>query len=466
MGKESAMNLTCGSVCAGVGGFDFGFERAGIETLWQVEIDNAANKILERRFPNAKRNVRDIRLATKENLEWVNILCGGTPCQGFSIAGERMSLEDTRSNLCFQFCRIADEFDPDLIVWENVPGVLSLEDNAFGCFLAELVGADTPLVPPRTILRWKKNSDGNDFFSWPDAGMVTGPKRTAAWRVLDSQYFGVAQRRERVIVVANPVARQRSVGIGEIQDDCSVLGLASKILFESESVRRSTPPSRETPEDCAGTITGGTHSGSNEACDKVAVFRKLNNAGYTEDDKAGALKVRDFKDAGDLIVAPTLKSEHDGGSDGAGGGAPIVAQAIGFDKSRGIVTGELAATLRCNGGKSDGVNDGKADNQCVGVMILGHSSSNGLGISESDLANTLEAVTCSNQAVATHDMIVRKLVPVECERLQGFPDDFTDGQSDSARYKQMGNAVTTKVSEGVGWRIQKYNHIFQLWKSK
>lgn len=119
-------------------------------------------------------------------------------CQAFSVAGLRKSLADARGNLSLVFCEIANAIDsvrtvqrkrPVTVFWENVPGVLNTKDNAFGCFLAGLVGSDFPLTSEAT--------------RWPRAGFVVGPKRSAAWRVLDAQYFGLAQRRKRVFVVAS-----------------------------------------------------------------------------------------------------------------------------------------------------------------------------------------------------------------------------------------------------------------------
>ena len=131
------------------------------------------------------------------------MLCGGCPCQAFSVAGLRKSLDDDRGNLTLTFIEIADAIDhvrtlrgerPCVVFYENVPGLLSTKDNAFGCFLAALVGADVPLTP------------GADGYKWPSSGHVAGPKRQASWRVLDAQYFGVPQRRRRVFVVASAYA--------------------------------------------------------------------------------------------------------------------------------------------------------------------------------------------------------------------------------------------------------------------
>ncbi|MDI3260311.1 MAG: DNA cytosine methyltransferase [Sinobacteraceae bacterium] len=161
-------------------------------------------------------------------------------CQAFSVAGLRKSLSDARGNLALRYVQIMEAVDaarssaglpPIVVVWENVPGVLSTSDNAFGCFLGALAGEDDPLQPPGE--------------RWEDAGCVYGPRRAIAWRVLDAQYFGLAQRRRRVFLVAS--AR---TGF----DPASV-------LFEFDGLRRDSPPGRETrkgpsaaPAQSAGTV--------------------------------------------------------------------------------------------------------------------------------------------------------------------------------------------------------------------
>lgn len=209
-----------GSVCSGIEAASLAWESLGWKAAWFAEIDKFPSAVLAYRFPDIP-NLGDItllpnRILSKE-IEAPDILCGGTPCQAFSLAGKRQSLEDARGNLSLIFTEIADAIDeirktnkenPSIIIWENVPGVLSTRDNAFGCFLAKLVGANAPLEP---------SAESN---KWPTSGYVAGPKRKAAWRVLDAQYFGVPQRRRRIFIVAS--ARE---GFDP-----------SKVLFESKSL--------------------------------------------------------------------------------------------------------------------------------------------------------------------------------------------------------------------------------------
>lgn len=158
-------------------------------------------------------------------------LVGGTPCQAFSVAGMREGLADPRGALTIKYVELLDAIDhvrtmrgePEAVcLWENVPGVLSDKGNAFGCFLGALVGESEELQPPGG--------------KWKDAGCVYGPTRTVAWRVLDAQYFGLAQRRRRVFVVASARA-----GFDPLE-----------VLFEREGVRRDTPPRRGEGQDLAG----------------------------------------------------------------------------------------------------------------------------------------------------------------------------------------------------------------------
>ena len=225
-----------GSVCSGIEAASVAWNPLGFEAAWLSEIEPFPSGVLAYHYPDVP-NLGDMTLLPERilsgEIEAPDLFCGGTPCQAFSVAGNRQSLDDARGNLTLTFCEIADAIDtvravrkeqPAIIFWENVPGVLSTKDNAFGCFLAGLAGEDLPLQPAG-----KK---------WTNAGVVLGSKRAVAWRVLDAQYFGLAQRRRRVFVVAS--AR-------DWFDPAS-------ILFESEGLRRDTAPSREKGKTAADSI--------------------------------------------------------------------------------------------------------------------------------------------------------------------------------------------------------------------
>jgi len=169
----------------------------------------------------------------------LDVLIGGTPCQAFSVAGLRRSLEDERGNLTLTFLGIARKYQPRFTIWENVPGVLNTRDNAFGQFLSGLTGFDTELHP--TGGRWKS------------AGFIVGPERVAAWRVLDAQFYGVPQRRRRVFVIANP----RDLGFASCQ-----------ILFEPESLRGNTSKGGKAGEGTAGGSAIGIDEECNASIDK------------------------------------------------------------------------------------------------------------------------------------------------------------------------------------------------------
>ena len=221
-----------GSVCSGIEAGSVAWSPLGWEACWLAEIDAFPSAVLKHRYPNVP-NLGDMQNIEEkirnQEIEAPDLFCGGTPCQSFSLAGLRKSLDDERGNLCLTFCEIADAIDdiraiqgkrPSIVLWENVPGVLSVRDNAFGCFLAQLIGADAPL------------SSGADGNKWPTSGYVAGPKRKAAWRVLDAQYLGVPQRRRRVFVVASA------------RDDFD----PGKVLFERTGVSRNLESSEQTWE--------------------------------------------------------------------------------------------------------------------------------------------------------------------------------------------------------------------------
>jgi len=219
------------SICSGIEAASVAWKPLGWEAVAFSEIEPFPSAVLAHHYPSVP-NLGDM-LTLPERIRGgeapaPDLLCGGTPCQAFSVAGNRRSLDDARGNLSLTFCEIANAIDdvragrsePACIVfWENVPGVLNTPDNAFGCFLGELAGESVPLVA----------AGGK----WTNAGYVSGPKRAIAWRVLDAQYFGVAQRRRRVFLVAS--ARD---GFNP-----------AEILFEREGVRRDFAPSRETGQE-------------------------------------------------------------------------------------------------------------------------------------------------------------------------------------------------------------------------
>jgi DNA (cytosine-5)-methyltransferase 1 len=166
--KTQITQPTLGSLFAGIGGFDLGFEQAGFKTVWQVEIDPTCQQVLAHRFPEAQR-FADVRAVGAHNLPRVDVLTGGFPCQDVSSMGARAGLAGARTGLFWEVCRIIEEIRPQWVVLENVLGLLN--SNA---------GQDFGIV----------------IQALAERGYV------GCWRVLDSQYFGVAQSRRRVFMVA------------------------------------------------------------------------------------------------------------------------------------------------------------------------------------------------------------------------------------------------------------------------
>jgi DNA (cytosine-5)-methyltransferase 1 len=177
------------SLFSGAGGLDLGLEAAGMTIVGHCEIDRAARQVLRRRWPLTPLHDDVTTLDPEEFRGRVDLVAGGSPCQDLSVGGRRGGLDGARSGLFWHQCRVADRSDAPWVLWENVAGALSSNDGAdFAAVLWGLTGA-LPGVP-----------DGG----WRTAGVVVGPKRSAVWRVLDARWYGVAQRRRRVFVVAGP----------------------------------------------------------------------------------------------------------------------------------------------------------------------------------------------------------------------------------------------------------------------
>jgi DNA (cytosine-5)-methyltransferase 1 len=235
-----------GSVCSGIEAATAAWHPLGWEPAWFSEIEAFPCAVLQHHYPTVP-NLGDMTTIAARVLagevEAPDVLVGGTPCQAFSVAGARLSLADQRGNLALAFVRLADAVDaarhragkpPAWILWENVPGVLSVRDNAFGAFLGGLVGADDALVPePR----------------WRGAGVAAGPSRVAAWRTLDAQFFGVAQRRRRIFVLARGGAR--------------CWAAADALLPLTEGLRWNPAPRRDAGAEAARGTDGRAAFGGN-----------------------------------------------------------------------------------------------------------------------------------------------------------------------------------------------------------
>ena len=318
--------ITYGSVCSGIEAASVAWHPLGWEPEWFAEIEKFPCSVLAHHYPDIP-NLGDMTtIAAKIRSGLVrapDILVGGTPCQAFSIAGLRNSMGDARGQLSLSFVDLANAIDamrtvPAITVWENVPGVLSTKDNAFGCFLAGLAGEDDPLVTPGG--------------KWPNAGCVYGPRRTIAWRVLDAQYFGVAQRRRRVFVVAS--ARD---GFDP-----------AAVLFEFDGVRRDIVPRREPRQEITGTLGARASSGGGFSTDFECaggiqpVVAVCPTAAYSV-----ALRGRDGGATAELgdEVATCLRASG-GGGDKAHVLAPIICMAHGQGGAE--IRHDSCPTLTCN----------------------------------------------------------------------------------------------------------------------
>ncbi len=448
-----------GSVCSGIEAASKAWEPLGWKPAWFSEIEPFPSAVLAHHWPEVT-NLGDMTkiadAVRADEVEAPDVLVGGTPCQAFSIAGLREGLSDDRGQLTLSYVELANAIDakrrergePEaIIVWENVPGVLSSKDNAFGCFLAGLAGESSELQP----------AGGK----WTHAGCVSGPERVIAWRVLDAQFFGVAQRRRRVFVVAS--ARK---GFDP-----------AAVLFELDSVRRDSAPRRETQKAVAaltarGVGTCGADDNQAQAGHLIA-FGGGNTAGHI-----------------DVATACTAHGIR-----------------LDFDTETFAVHGtqdpdtncELAHTLGCNNGQENAIAYPINTQMALRGPTTSNSTREGLGVGdENDPAFTLQAAHCHAVAIARtvslrgregsssaelgdevsacprasaggadkphvlHQMSVRRLTPVECERLQGFPDNHTligwRGRDDAEcpegpRYKAIGNSMAVPVMRWIGERI-------------
>jgi DNA (cytosine-5)-methyltransferase 1 len=383
-----------------------------------------------------------VNLGDVSRVDWsawrgeVDVVVGGPPCQAFSLAGMRRSLDDHRGNLSLHYVRAIHAIEPDWVFTENVPGWLNTKDNAFGCYLGALVGSDTPIPAPRNG-------------KWGSAGVVDGPIYRVAWRVLDAQGF-VPQRRRRVFVVA---AR---VGIG---------GDPVRVLFEAEAEARLNLGERADsgPLFPVGPLGGGhprpgTQAGQGAARHPEGGAGGGGAEGLT-DGRAGFEDIA-FHGRQDVIhgdIVPALDTDGytacvlTGGRPGDEDG--IVAFTT---KDYGADAGSIAPTLRAGPHVESHANSGVH----VGVAYLGdgdgrpgdlesYATETGAGF-WSEREPSLRVTTAPSQPqtiVKQVGMVVRRLMPSESLSLQGFPTDYlsrvrVSGRplADGPMYKLCGNS--------------------------
>jgi DNA (cytosine-5)-methyltransferase 1 len=423
------------SVCSGIEAATVAWHPLGWEPVGFSEIEPFPSAVLAHHYPGVP-NLGDMTKFKEWNLGTVDLLVGGTPCQSFSVAGLRKGLDDPRGNLMLTYLAIADKYRPSWLVWENVPGVLSSNGGRdFGTLLGGL------------------GELGYGF----------------AYRVLDAQYFGVAQRRRRVFVVGC-LGNWRA---------------AAAVLFEPESLRGDTAPSREARKEvteCAGTLTangGGLNrpaGNANELDFCVTVDRKWPaDISSTLDTTFGTKQgLQDqHVNAGCPMFVPAYgipgnwigrKPENGGNSTQfmeevapclTGADKHGVAQPIGIfqDSEFGVQQYNTAGTLRA----------GRIPEHQMALQPIGLDEEQNAMI---DAFGTLKARTAGGGfegSVMQSNMAVRRLTPIECERLQGFPDGYTNipwrkatESPDSPRYKALGNSMAVPVMAWIGRRIQTF----------
>jgi DNA (cytosine-5)-methyltransferase 1 len=463
-----------GSVCSGIEAASVAWHNLGWEPQWFSEIEQFPSEVLKHRFP-AVPNLGDMTTINQNPIadeRPIDLLVGGTPCQSFSVAGLRKGLADPRGNLMLTFLSIADKFRPKWVVWENVPGVLSSNGGRdFGTFLGAL------------------GELGYGF----------------AYRVLDAQYFGVAQRRRRVFVVGY---------LGDWR-------VAAAVLFERESLQGNTKPSRKKREEVASDAQGSVGTtvfagnqqsevaatlqttcheysradGFNVIIDRVAqpiaiqdvrpIEKAQNGRGwnddgtsYTVDTKAtqgvaqpiaysfDALSSNSMKSSNPnsgcraVDVAKTLDTATPEPSKNQGGIA--IAQPIAF-KVRGGCEGGGKGYL---GQEDQAFTISATQDQQIAQPLYYESHPNDSRVNgPKDVADTVSArygTGGGNTPLVQQPMAIRRLTPKECERLQGFPDDWTkvpyrnkdaDQCPDGPRYKACGNSMAVPVMRWIGERI-------------
>lgn len=443
----------------------------GWEPVAFSEIDKFASAVLAYHYPQVP-NLGDItKINWSEYNGRVGLVCGGSPCQAFSVSGLRKSLEDPRGNLTLEYMRAVHAVKPKWVLWENVPGTFSAAGNPFGCFMAGLAGYDSTIQP----------AGGR----WANSGFLVAKDEASyslAWRVLDAQYFGVPQRRHRIFLVGHLGKREWWKPL--------------EVLFERPRKKRHIEESRAQREKTSanvgecfeaigvdlynGTLTGAlpatltTNSSAGQSGPSVYMVRTAQTGanGWGVDEKNAYTLDRTNGQA--VAIGshwdnpsnphPTLNQSHNIGGIGAsnqelfsqrGAGLVMACGQGGAQTQYGDKAGTLAARYDAS----------HCADRRQNVVAFAHNQ--GGELRTSGIANT---VTTSGNASARgtgkllSGSVVRRLTPTECERLQNFPDGYTripyrgkppELCPDGPRYKALGNSWAVCCARWIFERINK-----------
>ena len=413
------------SVCSGVEAATVAWHSLGWQPIAFSEIESFPSAVLAHHYPNVP-NLGDMTKYKEWNLnESIDILVGGTPCQSFSVAGLRKGLEDPRGNLALTYVGILDRFRPKWFIWENVPGVLS-------------------------------SGGGRDFGSF--LGAVAECGYGFAYRVLDAQNFGVPQRRRRVFVVGH---------LGDWQP-------AAKVLFESESLSGDFKSGRKTRKSVTGFVessfgqyredviagttkaSGGVLGGGSETFYVEDIANCLQTTCHEWSRADGFNMIAYENHPSDSRVqemgetCQTVTSTW-----GTGGGNIPFVQNVSY-----ALQGSGSTSKRSNGMGYKEEQSYTLNTTDVHGVAFGWQNSSHQGMSVDTISPTLDK--SKTPAVYAASTAVRRLTPVECERLQGFPDNYTQipwnkkvsvDCPDGLRYKAMGNSMAVPVMNWIGTRI-------------
>ena len=446
------------SLFAGVGGFDLGMEKAGHECVAQVEWDKNAAGVLKHRWPNVPLFC-DVSKVSADDLPDADFITYGFPCQDLSIAGQRKGLDGKRSGLFYEATRIIKQLAERAIRRGGAGGgrFIAIAENVRGLL---------------------SSGDGYDFARCIRELHNIGASEVG-WSVLDSQYLGVAQRRKRVFLVADFGGES-----------------TSEILAFSEGVSGHPAPSREAGKGTARDATKGVGEGGEIVGSLAARDYKGVGNQYFNEGKVIAQNPINLPES-DIVGTLSDGAHMGGGLNGQDAYMGRIMAVQGADVYNGELTGETSCTVTTNTGVSSGsgpkVIGWNGDttpkaSEDVSVTLRSQQGGEGVGVAHGcDLYNcditgdksmTLKAAvgnpSVNLPTVLKENLTVRRLTPIECERLQGFPDNWTSEkmevvlegnewkatgkvlkQADGPRYKQMGNAITVNVGAWIGKQIGK-----------